>query len=163
MRVIQTKVMKRIIATILCLAGILAFTSCQDKLDIVFTDYYTYIDDGNGGSSLTMEKDDETVVTMFIHIVAPVQDDMVTVSYEVTPGNGLVEGVDYKLVSASKTIAFQPGIYKMPVRVQLLKSSSFDSSKDNTLTITVVDNSAGFNLGKPGPDAKLKSFVIKKV
>lgn len=163
MRVIQTKVMKRIIATILCLAALFAVTSCQDKLDIVFTDYYTYIDDGNGGSSLTMEKDDETVVTMFIHIVAPVQDDMVTVSYEVTPGNGLVEGVDYKLVSASKTIAFQPGIYKMPVRIEVLKSSALDETKDNTITITLVDNSAGFGLGKPGPDAKYKSFVIKKI
>lgn len=154
--------MKRIIATILCLAAFFAVTSCQDKLDIVFSDYYTYIDDGNNGTYLAAEGDDAYVFTMFIHIVAPAQDDIVTVSYEVTPGNGLKEGVDYKLVSSSKTIAFQPGIYKMPVRIELLKSSALDKTKDNTITITLVDNSAGFGLGKPGPDARQKSFVIEK-
>lgn len=163
MRVIQTKVMKRIIATVLCLAALFAATSCQDKLDIVFTDFYTYIDDGSNGAFLSVERDDAYVLTLFIHIVAPAQDDMITVSYEVTPGNGLKEGVDYKLVSSSKTIAFQPGIYKMPVRIELLKSSAFDETKDNTITITLTGNSAGFGLGKPGPDAKYKSFEIKKI
>ena len=163
MKVIQTKVMKRIITTILCLAALFAATSCQDKLDIVFSDYYTYIDDGNGSSSFTVEKNDESVLTMFIHVSAPIQDDMITVSYEVTPGNGLKEGVDYKLVSSSKTIAFQPGIYRMPVRIQVLKSSALDETKDNTITITLVGSSAGLVLGVPGPDAKYKSFVIKKI
>lgn len=163
MRVIQTNVMKRIIAIILCLAGLLAVSSCQDKLDIVFTDYYTYIDDGNGSSYLEVERNDAYVITMYIHIVVPTLDDMVTVDYEVTPGNGLVEGVDYKLAASSKTIAFQPGIYKMPVRIELLKSSALDVTKDNTITITLVGNSAGMGLGKPGPDAKYKSFVIKKI
>ena len=163
MRVIQTKVMKRLIATILCLAALFAATSCEDKLNIVFSDYFTYIDDGNSASLVSVSREDESVITAIIHLAAVEQDDVVTVSYEVTPGNGLKEGVDYKLVSSSKTIAFQPGIYKMPVRIEVLKSSALDETKDNTITITLVDNSAGFGLGMPGPDAKYKSFVIKKI
>ncbi len=162
MKVIKTKIMKKLITFIIFTFSLLAITSCEDKLDIIFTDYYTYVDDGSGISSMNVAAStDKFVVTTYVHLVATNFDDVVTVDYDVTCGDGLTEGVDYKLINSSKTVTFQPGIVKMPVRLELY-ASSLDSSKDNTITITLTGCSENLNLGYPGPDALFKSFVIKK-
>ncbi len=88
-------------------------------------------------------------------------DKTLTVTYSITPGDGLKEGVDYELVTQGTTLDFLPGIYDMPIRVRWLPHT-IDETKQNTLTIRLESNSMNLTMGLPGKSEFQREFIIYK-
>ena len=88
-------------------------------------------------------------------------DEILNVEYSITAGDGLKEGVDYALISPNQSLKFLPGIYEMPIRIKWMPHK-VDESKDNSLTIQLIDNSMNFTVGLPGKDQHQRSFIIYK-
>lgn len=95
-----------------------------------------------------------------LHYTGPKPSAPIVVNFVVTCGNGLAEGVDYKLATAGGKITFMPGIYEQVIRIDWLPHE-IDESKDNTVTISLV-SADGVTLGYPGPDKLMKDLVIRK-
>ncbi len=95
-----------------------------------------------------------------LHYTGPKQSAPIVVNFVVTCGNGLAEGVDYKVATAGGKITFMPGIYEQVIKIDWLPHE-IDESKDNTVTISLV-SADGVTLGYPGPDKLMKDLVIRK-
>ena len=95
-----------------------------------------------------------------LHYTGPKLSAPIVVNFVVTCGNGLAEGVDYKLATAGGKITFMPGIYEQVIKIDWLPHE-IDESKDNTVTISLV-SADGVTLGYPGPDKLMKDLVIRK-
>lgn len=117
----------------------------------------------NNSSTETVNYMANSVRTYTIYLSSKPLTENLSVSFEVTPGNGLKEGVDYEMVTPGNSLVFLPGIWDMPVRIRWKASPDLDPKKDNTLTIELTGNSQNLTLGLPGPDQLQKKFVITKV
>lgn len=95
-----------------------------------------------------------------LHYTGPKPSAPIVVNFVVTCGNGLAEGVDYKVATAGGKITFMPGIYEQVIKIDWLPHE-IDESKDNTVTIRLV-SADGVTLGYPGPDKLMKDLVIRK-
>lgn len=95
-----------------------------------------------------------------LHYTGPKPSAPIVVNFVVTCGNGLAEGVDYKVATAGGKITFMPGIYEQIIKIDWLPHE-IDESKDNTVTISLV-SADGVTLGYPGPDKLMKDLVIRK-
>lgn len=95
-----------------------------------------------------------------LHYTGPKPSAPIVVNFVVTCGNGLAEGVDYKVATAGGKITFMPGIYEQVIKTDWLPHE-IDESKDNTVTISLV-SADGVTLGYPGPDKLMKDLVIRK-
>ena len=95
-----------------------------------------------------------------LHYTGPKPSAPIIVNFVVTCGNGLAEGVDYKVATAGGKITFMPGIYEQVIKIDWLPHE-IDESKDNTVTISLV-SADGVTLGYPGPDKLMKDLVIRK-
>lgn len=95
-----------------------------------------------------------------LHYTGPKPSAPIVVNFVVTCGNGLAEGVDYKVATAGGKITFMPGIYEHVIKIDWLPHE-IDESKDNTVTISLV-SAEGVTLGYPGPDKLMKDLVIRK-
>lgn len=95
-----------------------------------------------------------------LHYTGPKPSAPIVVNFVVTCGNGLTEGVDYKVATAGGKITFMPGIYEQVIKIDWIPHE-IDESKDNTVTISLV-SADGVTLGYPGPDKLMKDLVIRK-
>lgn len=95
-----------------------------------------------------------------LHYTGPKPSAPIVVNFVVACGNGLAEGVDYKVATAGGKITFMPGIYEQVIKIDWLPHE-IDESKDNTVTISLV-SAEGVTLGYPGPDKLMKDLVIRK-
>lgn len=95
-----------------------------------------------------------------LHYTGPKPSAPIVVNFVVTCGNGLAEGVDYKVATAGGKITFMPGIYEQVIKIDWLPHE-IDESKDNTVTMSLV-SADGVTLGYPGPDKLMKDLVIRK-
>lgn len=95
-----------------------------------------------------------------LHYTGPKPSAPIVVNFVVTCGNGLAEGVDYKVATAGGKITFMPRIYEQVIKIDWLPHE-IDESKDNTVTISLV-SADGVTLGYPGPDKLMKDLVIRK-
>lgn len=95
-----------------------------------------------------------------LHYTGPKPSAPIVVNFVVTCGNGLAEGIDYKVATAGGKITFMPGIYEQVIKIDWLPHE-IDESKDNTVTISLV-SADGVTLGYPGPDKLMKDLVIRK-
>ncbi|MBQ8487090.1 MAG: hypothetical protein IJ559_01500 [Prevotella sp.] len=137
--------------------------SCADQEGEWFDTPFVRIATSTGASSTVVLSDVRNVNTYSVYLSSTplADDDSLTVSYEVVVGDGLVEDVDYKVVTSQNPLVFLPGIYDMPIRIRWLKNP-VDPAKDNTVTIRLTANSKGYNLGYPGPDHKQSEVIIEK-
>lgn len=154
--------MKKILFAII--PAIVLLCSCEDRLNIVFEDYYVCIKDETESATSTVKSSvDDYVATYYVCLVSPILDAPVTVDYEVVVGDGLREHVDYELQSNKKSVTIARGIWKMPVRIKYM-SNPVDDTKDNTITIRLTGCSdKSLNIGYPGPSAKFSTHVITKI
>ena len=137
-----------------------AAASCHINDFKEFTDYYIAFDPGNSSSTVINEAG-SVVGQYMIHFCTVKRDDTVGVEVEVTPGDGLTEGVDYKVVS-STSVKFVPGVYDKAFIIEWLPHT-LDSTKDNTLTLTLHScTDSGIILGVPGPSHKDIAIKITK-
>lgn len=143
-------------------------TSCEKHETPLFDTPYVRIGDSAWQSEANIDRNDDGMLTeLFIGI--SVSDhyftEPITIEYETAVGNGLEEGVDFKIQASTKSpVVFDPGTYTMPIRIIWYKTSGFDPSKDNTLTLTLKSSSVNdMVIGLPGPDHKNSSFKFNKL
>ena len=109
--------------------------------------------------------DKETTTTLFVTLSTPKTgfDAAVEVYYELIPGNGLKEGVDFQIKQGSESpLKFTTGNFVVPMKIEWLKNPSFDSSKDNTLKIKLTgSNLAYLQMGNSKLNYK-STFVYTK-
>ena len=155
--------MKKLIIRLCLLAACLLATSCQDQLNIMFKDFFVCIKDANGeDKSVVPSFSNEYWVSYFVELHAETRQSDVVVTYEVVPGDGLKEGVDY-ILNESKTVTFPKNVYRMPLRIQYMRHT-VDVSKDNTLTIRLLStNDPEVSVGYPGPSKKYSTHTVTKV
>ena len=116
----------------------------------------------NESSETTVSSKANTVGTYNIYLSAPASEETVTVTYEIIVGDGLKEGVDYKIITQGSTLTFLPGIYDMPIRIQWFPNI-IDPNKDNTIKIKLLSNDKGYSIGLPGPNQNQSVFTIRKI
>ena len=155
--------MKKLVIRLCLLAACLLATSCQDQLNIMFKDFFVCIKDAGGFDKSTVPSfSNEFWVSYFVELHAETRQSEVVVTYEVVPGDGLKEGVDY-ILNESKTVTFPKNVYRMPLRIQYMRHT-VDPSKDNTLTIRLLStNDPEVGVGYPGPSKKYSTHTVTKV
>jgi hypothetical protein len=144
------------------IVSIFIFGSCSKDEHERYDLRFVHIMD-NESSSVTVSDKANSIGTYNIYLSAPQFLDPVTVTYKITAGSGLTEGVDYELLNNATEVTFLPGIYDMPVRIRW-QAHPVDPANDNSIRIELlgVSNSA-FSLGLPGKDQYQKSLLITKV
>ena len=82
--------------------------------------------------------------------------------YSIIIGDGLKEGVDFKILTTEYPLVFPIGIYRRPIQIQWL-DNVLDPTKDNTLTIKLDTTNLNVNIGFPGPDANKSELKLQKI
>ena len=136
-------------------------TACGDDGPEAFDQPFVRIAAPNGSSSQIVLTNVRAVNTYTVYLSSRPVTDSLEVNYEIIVGDGLVEDVDYKVVTTQNPLKFLPGIYDAPIRVRWLKHD-VDPTKDNTMTIRLTGNSKGYMLGFPGPDQVQSQVKIEK-
>lgn len=142
--------------------------SCSDRVDIIFdTPFVSVSDETELNTSMVIDKDANNLLTTLIIRLTVSNNyfkDAISVEYELIAGNGLTEGVDFKVQPSTKSpLLFEKGTYTMPVRIIWMKNPDFDPEKDNTLTLKLCgSNIPEMVYGYPGPNALRSSFVFTK-
>ncbi len=126
---------------------------------VTFTDSFVAFD-STKSSVVSVDAEGEFTGSYVVHLTGEKPDSPVTVSFEVTCGDGLKEGVDFEVATSGGKITFLPGIYDNSIKINWLPHD-IDASKDNTVTISLVD-AGGVTLGMPGPDKSMKNITIRK-
>ena len=142
--------------------------SCQKHEEIFFDTPFARIEDTNGQSTMVIDRTLESVLTEIRVVISASKNyfiEPITVEYETIVGDGLEEGVDFKIQPSHRSpITFEPGTYVMPIRVMWYKPADYDKNKDNTLTLRLSGTSVpDMVLGVPGPDAKRSEFIFKQL
>lgn len=156
--------MKKILAILLAASALLS--GCEVHEDTFFDIPFAYLVDSNGQSSMIVDNSLDNLLTelyLKIDLSGNQFSEPVTVTYETTVGNGLQEGVDFKIQASTKSpLTFSRGTYSLPIRIIWL-TRDLDPSKDNTLTFTITGTSLPEMLiGLPGPDSLNKSYIFTK-
>jgi hypothetical protein len=150
--------MKRIL-NILIMVSVL--TACADQEGEWFDIPFVRIATNTGQSNTVVLSNVRNTNAYMVYLSATPLADSLMVDFEVIAGDGLVEDVDYKVVTKTRTLKFFPGIYDMPVRIRWMPHK-VDPEKDNRLIIRLVGNSKNYTLGFPGPDRIQHEVVIEK-
>lgn len=137
------------------------FSSCTTDEKDPFDESFIHIMSDTGASEIVVGSDVNNINTYSIYLSSKSLSENVVVTYEITVGNGLKNGVDYELLTKGNALTFLPGIYDMPIRIQW-KPNRVDEAKDNTITIRLVENNLGLTMGLPGPDGLQRELVIEK-
>lgn len=146
----------------LSLIGMVFILSCEKNENPTYHLKFVHIMDNNA-SETTVSSRANTVGTYNVYLSSKETKEPVTVTYEIVIGNGLVENIDYEILTKGNTLTFLPGIYDMPIRIQWL-SNPIDKSKDNTIEIKLISTDhQDFSVGMPGPDKVQSKFKITKI
>jgi hypothetical protein len=159
--------MKRFFTLFIAAFAALGLVSCGGLEDPFLDNTYVYIADGSGASSAVVSNAAGSS-TLFVTLSTPKTsfDAAVEVPYELIIGNGLKAGMDFMVDESSKSpLKFTNGNFVVKIKIFWLYNPSFDSSKDNTLTIQLHEgNLANMKVGDPKlPSGSNKSkFVFTK-
>lgn len=142
----------------------LMLTACSDRPDdLLFEKFFVSVTDENGAqTSRVLSSSNNFVVTYYFSLVSEELKEPLTINFDLQVGDGLKEGKDFTLQTQSRTITFDPGVYKKPFRINYL-SNPVDDSKDNTIKIVITSASdPSITIGYPGPSAKFSTHTITK-
>ena len=124
-----------------------------------FSDSFIAFDSAKS-SAVSVDAEGEFTGSYAVRYTGPKPSSPITVTFAVTCGDGLAEGVDYKVATSGSKITFLPGVYDQVIKIDWLPHD-IDAEKDNTVTISLV-SADGVALGYPGPDKLMKNLTIKK-
>ena len=96
-----------------------------------------------------------------VYLSAKLQFEPIDLKYEVIVGDGLLAGRDFNLISQGNTLNFPNGIFERAVTIKWL-ATPVDPTKNNTIVIRLLSNSANYTMGLPGPDQLQKELIIIK-
>ncbi len=150
--------MKRLIPYIILLSGLLC--SCSDRIHFEAPYFVCFMPEE---SSSTMINAAGTLTgTYKVHLSTVKPENTIVVKWDVFPGDGMAEGVDYSIEMSGKELQFYSGVYDREIKIKWLKHA-IDPAKDNTVTIRLTECSdKGILLGMPGPSKKNKEIIITK-
>lgn len=151
------RILNKIIELAMLMSIVVSAVSCN-KITL-FDEAFVAFDTAKS-SVVSINATGEFTGSYTLHYTGPKPSAPIVVNFVVTCGNGLAEGVDYKVVTAGGKITFMPGIYEQVIKIDWLPHE-IDESKDNTVTISLV-SADGVTLGYPGPDKLMKDLVIRK-
>lgn len=152
------RLIDRILWKLPCLLATLALTVACNKIE-TFDDAFVAFDTAKS-SVVSIDAGGEFTGSYTLHYTGPKPSAPIVVSFAVTCGNGLSEGIDYKVATVGGKITFMPGIYEQTIKIDWLPHD-IDETKDNTVTISLL-SAEGVTLGYPGPDRLMKDLVIRK-
>lgn len=156
------------------LLQLIIFSSCNKSEDILFDTSFISLETINSSSAGPINTDQEFIGEYKIYLNSSPLTNNLEVNYEIELGDGLVAGRDFELLTKSNTLILYPGIYDMSIRIKWLRtcvrddndviiSDSLDDTKDTSLTIRLVSNTANLPMGYPGPDQLKKEIKIIKI
>ena len=148
----------RILWKLPCLLAALALTGACNKI-ATFDGAFVAFDTAKS-SVVSIDAEGEFTGSYTVHYTGPKPSAPIVVSFAVTCGDGLSEGIDYKVATVGGKITFMPGIYEQVIKIDWLPHD-IDETKDNTVTISLL-SAEGITLGYPGPDRLMKDLVIRK-
>lgn len=154
---------------IIILTALLALAGCAKNDWAMFDTPYARIkDESLLVSQMTIDKEANNLLTSLSVILSASDNyfsDEISINYELVVGNGLKEGVDFKIQPSTKSpLTFEKGTYQRPIRILWYRNPDFDPSKDATLTIKLVSsNVPEMVFGFPGPDKKDSEFIFTKL
>lgn len=141
-----------------CLLATLALTVACNMIE-TFDGAFVAFDTAKS-SVVSIDAEGEFTGSYTLHYTGPKPSAPIVVSFAVTCGDGLSEGIDYKVATVGGKIMFMPGIYEQTIKIDWLPHD-IDETKDNTVTISLL-SAEGVTLGYPGPDRLMKDLVIRK-
>lgn len=162
------KPLRRLSGIFTALGLLCLLSGCGTHDDVLFdTPFATVSDKSKLQTSMTVDKDGNNVLTELCVSVNASRNkftEPIVIEYEMILGDGLKEGVDFKLqASTASPLTFEPGTYDLPVRILWLKNPDFDGSKDNSLRIRLKSSSLeGMVMGYPGPGEVRREFSFLK-
>jgi len=149
-------------------AALALLCSCEKHQEVYFDTPFVRIEDASGLANMTIDHTLDNVLTEIRVVVSASSKyftEPITVEYEVIVGDGLQEGVDFRIQASHRSpLTFSPGTYTLPIRVIWYKSDAYDPSKDNTLKFRLTSTSIPEMLmGVPGPDHKRSEFIFNQL
>ncbi len=146
--------------SIIFLAAVLAvFQGCTKDLPLFSNSFVAF--DYASSSSTSINSQGSFTGQYVVKYSGIKPSSNLEVYFSVSPGNGLQENIDYKVLTPNGTITFLPGVYERYISIEWLPHE-LDSVKDNTLTLSLESSNMDISLGNPGPDTNYKSIVIQK-
>ena len=152
------RLIDRILWKMPCFLATLALTVACNKIETFDGAFVAF--DTTKSSVVSIDAEGEFTGSYTLHYTGPKPSAPIVVSFAVTCGDGLSEGIDYKVATVSGKITFMPGIYEQTIKIDWLPHD-IDETKDNTVTISLL-SAEGVTLGYPGPDRLMKDLVIRK-
>ena len=152
------RMIDRILWKLPCLLAALALTCACNKI-ATFDGAFVAFDTAKS-SVVSIDAEGEFTGSYTVHYTGPKPSAPIVVSFAVTCGDGLSEGIDYKVATVGGKFTFMPGIYEQTIKIDWLPHD-IDETKDNTVTISLL-SAEGVTLGYPGPDRLMKDLVIRK-
>lgn len=152
------KLIDRVLLKLPCFLATLALTVACNKI-AMFDDAFVAFDTAKS-SVVSIDAEGEFTGSYTVRYTGPKPSAPIVVSFAVTCGDGLSEGIDYKVATVGGKITFMPGIYEQTIKIDWLPHD-IDETKDNTVTISLL-SAEGVTLGYPGPDRLMKDLVIRK-
>lgn len=144
---------------ILIIAAMLSLASCSKFVE--FKDFFIAFSPGTSDPTSISEAGTITCA-YYVHYAGTLPDEASVVTFSVTPGDGLKEGVDYEIVTKGGKLNFLPGIYNLPIRIRFLPHE-LDPGKDNSLVLRLEECSNDrLTLGYPGPAENNREIKIIK-
>ncbi|WP_026810908.1 hypothetical protein [Arenibacter latericius] len=142
---------------VLLLLPLLIISGCSKDEIKVYDEPFVHIN-FNKQENVDIRSNRRDIVAYYVYLSSkPLKDDLY-VDYSIINGDGLTEGVDYKVLTKENPLHFPTGIYQRPIQIQWLERT-VDPTKDNTLTIQLDSNNLSISTGMPGPD-KIQSKLI---
>jgi hypothetical protein len=151
--------MKKILLQILVV--ITTLTSCNKDEITVFDEPFVHIN-FNDISIANINSNRKDIVSYYIYLSSKPLDKDMLLDYSIIIGDGLKEGVDFKILTTEYPLVFPIGIYRRPIQIQWL-DNNLDATKDNTLKIKLDSNNLNINIGFPGPDANQSELILQKI
>ncbi|MGN0202838.1 MAG: hypothetical protein ACI399_08060 [Candidatus Cryptobacteroides sp.] len=161
--------MKNILSAIILALPLMVLQGCGKHEEVYFdTPFVTISDKSKLTTSMTIDKDGNNILTelcVSVNVSREKFTEAISIEYELIVGDGLEEGVDFKIQASTKSpLTFEPGIYDLPVRILWYKTDTFDESKDNSLVLRLASSSLpDMVLGYPGPNEVRRSFRFEKI
>lgn len=152
------RMIDRILWKLPCLLAALVLTGACNKI-ATFDGAFVAFDTAKS-SVVSIDAEGEFTGSYTVHYTGSKPSAPIVVNFAVTCGDGLSEGIDYKVATVGGKITFMPGIYDQTIKIDWLPHD-IDETKDNTVTISLL-SAGGVTLGYPGPDRLMKDLVIRK-
>lgn len=152
--------MKTIDYFIICFISIMLLSACgKDPVERYDNPFISITH--NGSSSVSVSTEGTFIGIYNIYLSSGMLKEDLTVTYEITIGDGLTEEIDYELLTTGNQLVFPTGVYEMPIYIRWLRHE-VDETKDNTIRIRLISNSMDFTIGLPGPSGYQKQLIITK-